>query len=668
MCFDAETGKVLWEKRFNVFFTDIVSPRVGWACLAGDPETGNVYAHGVQGLLFCFDKDGKVLWSHSCTEEYGRISGYGGRVNSPIVDGDLVIIGMVNASWGDQARGANRFLALDKHTGTPVWWSQPSEIIRGTYASIPVVAVINGERLLITGGSDGAVHALKIRTGQPVWSYTIAAKAINTSPVVDGTMVYCGHGEENPDTIEQGRVVCLDASKVKDHKPALVWKVDGITDKYVSPMVHEGRLYVCDENGRMFCLDSHTGEQFWVFKYGLASMGSPVWADSKIYVAEVASKFHILKPNDKGCKKLHTQLFRSKDSTTSIEVIGSPAIADGRIYVGTSEELYCIGIKGKESAPSKIKPLAAETQPNPDAKPAQLLVYPADVVLAPGQSVQFKVRAFDAQGRYLREIEAHDWSLPAPPPAPGAKTSPPPLNGKIDMNGKLVVAKGLSQMGAMLVKAEGLTARARVRVAPPLPIHQDFEKIPEGRFPAGWINVAGKFVVASRGGSKTLKKLADNPNPLLARATTFMALPSLSDYTIQADLLGTRKGGDMPDMGIVASRYHLFLDGNKQRLKLVSWEALPRVDKTIPWEWKPDVWYHMKLTAEIQGDKAVVRGKVWPRDEQEPATWTVEIEDPTPNREGSPGLYGYATGILGKEPGAEVYYDNVSVTPNKKVQ
>src|SRR5712692_469737 len=126
VCFDADSGKPLWEHRFNVFLTDIVSSRVGWTNLAGDPETGNVYAHGVQGLFFCFDKDGKVLWSHSLTEEYGRITGYGGRVNSPIVDGDLVIMGMPNASWGEQARGANRFLAFDKRTGQVVWWSQPS--------------------------------------------------------------------------------------------------------------------------------------------------------------------------------------------------------------------------------------------------------------------------------------------------------------------------------------------------------------------------------------------------------------------------------------------------------------------------------------------------------------------------------------------------------------
>ena len=74
----------------------------------------------------------------------------------------------------------------------------------------------------------------------------------------------------------------------------------------------------------------------------------------------------------------------------------------------------------------------------------------------------------------------------------------------------------------------------------------------------------------------------------------------------------------------------------------------------------------MKLTVEVRGDKAVVRGKVWERDKDEPADWTMEFEDPTPNREGSPALYGYATGILGNPVGAEVFYDHLRITPNKK--
>jgi hypothetical protein len=65
------------------------------------------------------------------------------------------------------------------------------------------------------------------------------------------------------------------------------------------------------------------------------------------------------------------------------------------------------------------------------------------------------------------------------------------------------------------------------------------------------------------------------------------------------------------------------------------------------------------------------QGKVWVKGEKEPEAWTIQVEDPIPNREGSPGLYGYAYGIpptaeaAARNPGAEVFYDNVKVTSNQ---
>ena len=45
--------------------------------------------------------------------------------------------------------------------------------------------------------------------------------------------------------------------------------------------------------------------------------------------------------------------------------------------------------------------------------------------------------------------------------------------------------------------------------------------------------------------------------------------------------------------------------------------------------------------------------------EAEPKEWTIELEDPTPNRNGSPGLWGFSNDH-------EIYYDNIIVTPNAK--
>jgi hypothetical protein len=65
----------------------------------------------------------------------------------------------------------------------------------------------------------------------------------------------------------------------------------------------------------------------------------------------------------------------------------------------------------------------------------------------------------------------------------------------------------------------------------------------------------------------------------------------------------------------------------------------------------------MKFQSENREGEVVLRGKVWPRGEAEPEAWSIEAADATPNRNGSPGLFGNATD-------SEFYLDNVQVTPN----
>jgi outer membrane protein assembly factor BamB len=697
MCFDADSGKALWEYKFNVWHTDIVAVRLGWTNMVGDPETGNVYAHGTQGLLFCFDKDGKIFWQHSLTEEYGRISGYGGRVTSPIIDGDLLILSMLNASWGEQAIGGCRFVAFDKRTGQVVWWASTGLQPKDTYYSVPVVAEIGGQRLLISGGGDGGVHAFKVRTGEHVWSYVFGTGAVNCSPVVDGNLVYIGHGEDNADGGAQGRVVCVDGSQVEHGRPKLVWKVDGIKAKYTSPVLRQGRLYITDEIGRLFCLDGKDGKQLWAYQYGKNSRGSPVLADGKIYIGEVDSRFHILRPEDDGCKRLHSQFFRKKAGGHDVEINGSPAVANGRIYFMTTEDLYCIGKKdaggeGKAAAAAAADGESAEGE----GEPAHLQVVPADVALHPGESVELKARAFDVKGRPLGDAKV-EWSLagmrppvpytPAPPPPPGTPTPPPPpaLQGRLSETSGAATTLTVNtpqekappaQFGRVVAKLGQLTADVRVRVAPTLPYRPNFDNIPEKRTPGGWVNTQGKFEMVGaidEGGKarKILRKTTVNPSPLVARANAFIGMPDCKDYTIQADVQGSKSGPDLPDMGVVANRYTLMLAGNTQQLRLVSWDAIPRVDRTIYYTWSPGVWYRMKLTVAVAGGKATVRGKVWPRGGKEPEDWAVEVVDPVPNTEGAPALYGYAAatdagkpGEPGYRAGTNIYFENVTVTPN----
>ena len=120
--------------------------------------------------------------------------------------------------------------------------------------------------------------------------------------------------------------------------------------------------------------------------------------------------------------------------------------------------------------------------------------------------------------------------------------------------------------------------------------------------------------------------------------------------------MGTKPKRNLPDMGLIANRYTLEMQGNHQRLQVLSWRSDLRMAKSVDLKWEPNIWYTMKMTVELVNDKAVVKGKVWQRDTPEPDGWTITVEDPLPNREGSPGIYGYSP--------AEIYYDNLRVWGN----
>ncbi|HZU35951.1 MAG TPA: PQQ-binding-like beta-propeller repeat protein [Gemmataceae bacterium] len=679
-CFDATTGKLLWHREFNVWHTDIDVLRLGWTNLAGDPETGNIYAMGTQGLFFCLDKDGKTVWQHSTTEEYGRVSGYGGRMSSPVVVDDLVVIGMIQASWGAYASPGVRWLAVNKRTGVPVWWSASPFRPKNTYSSVPVVAVINGEKLLITGGGDGYLHALKARTGERVWSVQCTTGGLSSSPVVDGNLVYICHAGGNLGSNEQGLIACFDASKVSKGQPKPVWKRLGIEVRYSSPALdtEHHHLYAADQYARLYCLDDQNGRLLWKKTFGRNSKGSPILADGKLYIAAVNGHFLIfeLNPNGKPPKKTGDVFFPSPGGGTEVEVNGSPAVANGKVYFMTSEALYCIGKKSPDATPLPLPAQASETPVGQDTQVAHIQIVPADVLLNPGQTARFHVQTYNSRGQRVGSLDHATYELasatlpPLPPTAPKGpdrRPKPPVLRGQITPEGTLTVSNEVpAQSGEVVVKDGNLSTHARIRVAPTLPYRQDFEHVPIGATPAGWVNTQGKFVVVEHDGTKALRKLANLASPLFARAHAFISSPDLKDYTIESDIQAVRNGQHMPDIGLTNSRYVLILDGNKQELKIISWESTPkpRVEKSMEFAWKANVWYRMKLMVSVQGERGVIRGKVWQRGQPEPEQWTIEYEDPKPNEEGAPALYAYMTGIAEGYP-TEAYYDNVVITPNR---
>lgn len=645
---DLNTGRIVWEHRFSVFLTDVVFHRLGWANLAADPETGNIYAHGVGGLMFCFDQDGNVLWQHSLTEEFGRISGYGGRTYSPIIEGDQVIISSLTSGWGTQGPGAHRFFGMDKRTGEILWVNAAGETPLDTGYSVPVIVTLDGARIMFAGLADGSIAALRPLTGETLWRVPLSRRAIMSSVVYDDGRVYAVHGDANLDTNVMGRLICLDARTGDE-----IWRVDGLAGQYSTPALHDGVLFAASNAANLHAIDAASGDVLWTFNYGNDAKGSPVYADGKIYVGDVPGGWRVLKVSREGCEMLNAQKFLETSGAPD-EVYATAAVAHGKVILPTLKETYCISTKPREyRAPGpKVVPGPSETLTAGET--ARIQVEPAEVAIAPGQTVTFKTRGFDAKGRPTGTVEAR-FTLSG-------------LEGQIGDDGTFKAEGMRLQAGQVEATSGSLHATARVRVVPPLPYQEDFETFETGAVPPGWITSKLKCQVDEYEGQKVLRKLADRPSPPFARMRCYIMPPVPADYTVQSDVLGVPKRNRfLPDMGLINSGYLLILTGTSERerlLRVVSWSPVPRIVREIPYPWKGDTWYTTKLSVDRKDGRGVIRAKVWPRGEAEPAEWTVTMDDPCPNPQGSPGLYAYAVAITSKSKGTEVLFDNVSITTN----
>ena len=646
MCLDADTGKVAWEYKFNVYQSDVPPHRVGWASPAGDPETGNIYALGVGATVVALSKDGKLLWQRSIGEEFAAFTTHGGRTMSPIIDGDLVIVNSAVSNWGTLANRSLRFIALDKRTGDMVYVATPGGRPYDTAYPAPLIATINGTRLLVAGNGDGGFHAIKPQTGEKVWSFIAAKRAINTGVVVKGTTVIVSHGDENLDTSELGMIGAIDGGQVGDIKQTK-WAVKGLQFGFSSPLLDGDRVYQIENGSKMRAFDVETGKELWRQDLGTVQKAPPVLADGKIYVGTESGKFFILRPGPTRAEVLsEVELPPSTNSVQQAEgtpepILAGAAISRGRVFFVSSDAVYAFGPKTAKRLPGWA---ADEPEVKADGAPAFLQVTPTELALKPGQTVKLHARLFDDKGRFLREDDKAIWSLDG-------------LKGSVT-NGTFVVASESEEQAGLIKATSGaLHGEARARVTHPLPWTETFEAYADGAVPKGWVNaVAGKFSVTTLDGGKVLQKAPDET--IFQRLRMFIGPVDWSNYTFEADVRVATRRRQMGDIGITAQRYSLVLYGNNQQLKLEPWEPETERTVTVPFSWKPDGWYHVKLRVENLPDgKVRAQGKAWPTGEPEPAAWLIDKVDPIGNRQGAPGVFAAA------QFGA--YLDNVKIVANQ---
>jgi len=646
MALDADTGTLVWEYKFNLYQSDVPAHRVGWASPAADPETGNIYALSGGAEVVALNRDGKRLWSRSFGEEFAAFTTHGGRTMPPVVDGDLVIVSAAVSNWGASALRGHRLMALDKRTGDVVYVAHPGGRPYDTAYASPIIAAINGLRLLIVGLGDGGVYAIKPQTGERVWGFTMSKRAVNTGVVVSGNDVIVSHGDENLEGNELGLLAAIDGSQSGDIKTTK-WAIKGLEFTYAPPLVDGTRLYQIDNGSRLRAFEIATGTELWTLQLGTAQKASPVLADGKIYVGTDNGTFHIIRPRaDRGEMLSEVELPNSVMSCcgsegTPEQILAGAAVSRGRIFFVSSDAVYAIGSK----QPRPVTGFAVDEPAQAgQGAPAHLQVSPTELVLEPGQTVTLRARLFDDKGRFLREDTAAAWTLDG-------------LKGTL-ANGAFTVAPDpVEQAGLIKATAGTLTGQARVRIVHPLPWKETFEDYPDKAVPSGWVNAqAMALSVTTLDGQKVLQKAP--VDTIFMRGRAFIGPVTWSDYTFEADVRANTRRRQLADVGITAQRYSLVLYGNAQRLKIEPWEPETVRTVTVPFAWKPDTWYHLKLRVEnLPNGQVRARGKAWPAGEPEPVAWTIEKLDPIGNRQGAPGLF------INAQFGA--YYDNFVLTKNQ---
>lgn len=115
LCFEAATGKRLWERQFTATGSTNSHPKTSMAGATPVSDGRRVFALFGTGDLAALDADGNLLWYRALVRDYPTITNQVGMAASPVLYKDVLLLPLENA--GDQSLA----LALDAGTGRNRW-------------------------------------------------------------------------------------------------------------------------------------------------------------------------------------------------------------------------------------------------------------------------------------------------------------------------------------------------------------------------------------------------------------------------------------------------------------------------------------------------------------------------------------------------------------------
>jgi outer membrane protein assembly factor BamB len=324
-CLDAKSGEVMWTRTALEGKPKLETHRDN-TYASETPVTDGKHVVAYFGMMgvYCYNVEGALIWKKDL-----------GTSSSPTILEDKVFIQVDNEQ-------ASFIVALDIRTGNEIWRQSRNE--RSNWGS--VVVWRNSHRTeLITGGA--IVRSYDPNTGDLLWQVDIGNGGLNATPTASGDLLVVGRsgrGGTSFFAIKSGTEEQLALARRGDSKPLVVWSTQEFGPNRASPLMIDGMIFLLDgRGGKATIVDSTTGQ---IVTQGRIPKAGEFWASpwsnqGKVYCLDASGQTFVLQPGD----TLNVVSKNDLPTDESVRYWSTPALADGILFIRSSNSLFAIGNK-----------------------------------------------------------------------------------------------------------------------------------------------------------------------------------------------------------------------------------------------------------------------------------------------------------------------------------
>lgn len=332
LCFHADDGRKLWKQTVSCdekMPTHKTNPH-GSSTPASDGQTVVVW-HASAGL-HAYSMDGELKWSRDLGK-FRHMWGYG---TSPIIVGDRVIL---HTGPGEQVF----VLAFDLSSGEELWRHQEpidgngernsDGHYMGSWAT-PVRLQV-GDQTLVVCSMATRVCGFDVESGELVWFCEglrgERGDLAYSSPMISGDICVAIGGFRGP-----GLAFRIEGTgNITGNQ---LWTNERNPQNIGTGLLLDGYLYRVGAGPSVIdCLDMKTGDVVWEDRAaGGTYWGSLVYDGKRAFATARDGATVVFEPSPMGYKQLAV-------NPLGDDCNGTPALANGRIYIRTFSKLWCVG-------------------------------------------------------------------------------------------------------------------------------------------------------------------------------------------------------------------------------------------------------------------------------------------------------------------------------------